>query len=244
MNNKSKQEGYQEVVIIGSGGMAVEAVTYINDIVTQSTMYDKGLVVSDIVSNDFTRLEDIKNILGYQVSTHQNLIDVPSFKKKRSVIAIGSNSVVFKIRKEVLSLKGSFLSIIHPSAYISPTSRIGEGVIVAPFCFIGPFARVGHNCILNVRATIGHDALIGNGVIISPHVDINGAATIGDHSFIGAGAIIDPLVKIGNFCKVSSGTALAKNLPSGAITIDRKNAKQIKMFSEKDGSSLFAKPIS
>ena len=81
--------------------------------------------------------------------------------------------------------------------------------------------------------------VVGNGVIISPHVDINGAAKIGDHCFIGSGVTIDPLIEVGSFSKVSSGVVLKKNVKSGTLAIDRNYTRQVRMFNEKDGSSLF-----
>ena len=176
------------------------------------------------------------------MNTYNDIEEVASFSSKRSIIAIGANTPILKIRTNILDCGGLFISVIHPSSYISPTSKIGDGVIVAPFSFVGPFARVGHNTIVNVRSTIGHDVVVGNGVIISPHVDINGAVTIGDHCFIGAGVTIDPLVEVGKFCKVSSGVTLRGNLKPGTLAFDRSQAKQIKMFSKKDGSNLFKGP--
>lgn len=239
MSDKGREREKLEVVIFGCGAMAVETAMYLNDINLQDNISGEELIVTDIVSSSFTRLGDIQNILGYEVNTYTEINEVASFHSKRSVIAIGANSPVLKIRKDVLDVGGSFISIIHPSSHISPTSKIGDGVIVAPFSFVGPFARVGHNSILNVRSTIGHDVVVGIGVIISPHVDINGTAKIGDHCFIGAGVTVDPLIEVGSFCKLSSGVTLKNNVKSGVLVINRSQVKQIRMFSEKDGSSLF-----
>ena len=230
-----------EVVIFGCGAMAVETAMYFSDINLQNDVLSEELKVTDIVSSSFTRLEDIQNILGYKVNTYKDINEVESFSTKRSVIAIGTNYPILKIRKDVLDVGGSFISIIHPRSYISPTSKLGDGVIVAPFSFVGPFARVGHNSILNVRSTIGHDVVVGNGVIISPHSDINGAAKIGDNCFIGAGVTVNPLIEVGSFCKVSSGVTLNNNVKSGTFVFDQNHAKQMRMFNEKDGSSLFKK---
>lgn len=241
MSDKGHEREKLEVVIFGCGAMAVETAMYLSDINLQNNVFSEELKVTDVVSSSFTRIEDIQNILGYEVNTYKDIHEVASFSSKRSIIAIGANSPVLKIRNDILDVGGLFISIIHPSSCISPTAKIGDGVIVAPFSFVGPFARVGHNSILNVRSTIGHDVVVGNGVIISPHVDINGAAKIGDHCFIGAGVTVDPLIEVGSFCKVSSGVTLKNNLKPGTLAIDQNQAKQIRMFSEKDGSILFKK---
>ena len=239
MSDEGRKKAKLEVVFFGCGAMAVETAMYLSDINLENNIFGEELVVTDIISSNFSRLEDIQNILGYKLNTHKDINQVPSFRSKRSVITIGANSPILKIRKYVLDIGGSFISIIHPSSYISPTSKIGDGVIVGPFSFVGPFAQVGHNSILNVRSTIGHDVVVGNGVIISPHVDINGAAKIGSHCFIGAGVTVDPLIEVGSFCKISSGVTLRDNVKSGTFVFEPNHAKKIRMFSEKDGSNLF-----
>lgn len=238
MNAKGNERKKLEVVIFGCGAMAVETAMYLQDMDLKGNIFGAKIKVTDVVSKNFTRIKDIQNVLGYQVNTHNQINEVISFSSKRSVIAIGANIPILEIRKDVQDAGGSFISVIHPNSYISPSSNIGDGVILAPFSFIGPFARVGHNCILNVRSTVGHDVVVGNGVIISPHVDINGGAIIGDHCFLGAGVTVDPMVKVGNFCKVSSGVTIKKHVQPGAIAINPKPVKQILMYNVKNGSNL------
>ena len=130
MSDKGHEREKLEVVIFGCGAMAVETAMYLSDINLQNNVFSEELKVTDVVSSNFTRLEDIQTILGYEVNTYKDINEVASFSSKRSIIAIGANSPVLKIRNDILDVGGLFISIIHPSSCISPTSKIGDGVIV------------------------------------------------------------------------------------------------------------------
>ena len=65
MSDKGDEIERLEIVIFGCGAMAVETAGYLNDINSQNKVFSKELKVTDIVSSDFTRLEDIQNILDH-----------------------------------------------------------------------------------------------------------------------------------------------------------------------------------
>ena len=230
----------QKIVLFGCGAMAIEAAMYINDVSNQSSAVNQTLRVSDIVSTELGRSNELQSVLGYAVNLHHAIEDVENFQQKRSLVAIGSAVAVQSIAADVRKLGGRFITVIHPTAVVSGTAVIGEGVIVAPFSFIGPYSRISDNVILNVRSTIGHDVAVGSGVIVSPHVDLNGASSVGDFSFLGAGVTLDPQISIGRYCKVSSGVTVKSNVSDGMMVFDHQSPKQVKLFLAGDGSNTQA----
>lgn len=230
-----------EIIIHGCGAMAIELAMYINDVTHHSENSDKKLIVTDIVSSEFSRADDIQNVLGYSVSFHSSITNIDRFAEKKSIISIGTALTVKQKRSEIKAAGGKFITIIHPSAVVSSLANIGQGVIVAPFVFIGPFSNIGDNAIINVHSTIGHDVSIGSGAVISPHVDVNGESSIGEYTFLGAGVVVDPRTNIGRYCKISSGTVIKKDISDGILAFDRESPKSVKMFSSEDGKSLLSK---
>lgn len=228
-----------EIVLFGCGAMAVEATLYIDEMARHGAMANERLAITDIVSTNFDRLRDIEGILGRKPATHSDIKTCESFTSKNSVVAIGSGTAIYRIREYIKSYGGSFISVVHPSAWIAPTAEIGSGSIISPYCFVGPYSKIGEGSILNVRTTVGHDVEIGDCVVLSPHSDINGSAKIGKGCFIGAGVTVDPCVNIADFCKISSGITVRKNVGAGSMVIDNNKQKQIKMFSEINGENLF-----
>ncbi|MDO5400281.1 MAG: hypothetical protein Q4F17_04775 [Eubacteriales bacterium] len=81
---------------------------------------------------------------------------------------IGNNSIRMEWVKRLLSENISVPTLIHPTAYVSPETQIGEGTVVLPMAAIATGVRVGMGCIINMGALIDHDTVIEDGVHLSP----------------------------------------------------------------------------
>ena len=57
-----------------------------------------------------------------------------------------------------------FPPLIHPTAYVSPMSEVGEGTIVLSLADMGSFAKIGAFGVLNRCASMGHDTIAGDDV--------------------------------------------------------------------------------
>ncbi|EHQ44001.1 PglD-related sugar-binding protein [Myroides odoratus] len=91
------------------------------------------------------------------------------------VIAIGNNEVRQRIASEVTH---SFDTLIHPTAYVSPSAKIGEGTVVLANAVIQANAQVGKHCIINANVTIDHDAIIEDYVCTYPASYVAGFARV------------------------------------------------------------------
>lgn len=56
--------------------------------------------------------------------------------------------------------------MIHPTALIDPSARLGTGVIVGPYAIIGPQVTVGDRCRIGPRATLQRNVLLAEDVRI------------------------------------------------------------------------------
>ena len=83
-----------------------------------------------------------------------------------------------------IGLIGSFpsdlVTLIHPSATVSPHAIIGVGSVICAGTVVGPFARLGRGCIINTSASVDHDCTLGDGVHLSPGARLGGGVNIGD----------------------------------------------------------------
>ena len=61
-----------------------------------------------------------------------------------------------------------FEKMIHPTAMISASASLGEGVIVAAGCVIASCVTLGDFCLVNRSTNIGHDCHIGEFANIGP----------------------------------------------------------------------------
>ena len=123
-------------------------------------------------------------------------------------------------------------AVVHPSAVVSPTARVGEGAFVGPLAVISSYARIGQHSIVHIHASVGHDVVVGDYCAILPGARISGTVTIGDRSLIGSNAFIAAGVTVGTDCQVDALTYVRTNLPDHHIASVR-----IKGIVERRGES-------
>ena len=80
--------------------------------------------------------------------------------------AIGNNNIRLEWFENLNNQKAQIATIIHPSAYLSPTSSIGKGTIVMPKSVINTNCKIGNACIINCGSIIDHGCIIEDGVHI------------------------------------------------------------------------------
>lgn len=83
-----------------------------------------------------------------------------------------------------------FSSGIHPSAVISPKTKVGEHVSIQPHVVIEAGARIGADVVIGAGSYIGHDVAIGNGCMIYPRVTIRERCQLGARVILHSGVVI------------------------------------------------------
>ena len=109
--------------------------------------------------------------------------------------------------------------LIHPSAIVAVSARLGEGCQVMPGCIVNPDARLGPNAVVNTGALVEHDCIIGRSAFLAPGVCLGGGVHIGAGAFIGMGAIILQTVRIGPYAVVGAGAVVLKDVPAGRTAL-------------------------
>lgn len=110
-----------------------------------------------------------------------------------------------------------FLSIIHPSAVISPSARIGTGCFIGACSVVDAGCEVGDFSIINHHACLCHGSRIGRAVHICPASAVAGNAFIGDRCWIGLGSRVIEKISIADDVLVGAGAVVIRNLPSGVL---------------------------
>jgi UDP-3-O-[3-hydroxymyristoyl] glucosamine N-acyltransferase len=79
---------------------------------------------------------------------------------------------------------------IHPTAVISSSARIGDGVSIGAFCVVGEEAAIGHDSILFPLVTVYPRVTIGASAIIHSNTAIREDVRIGDRVIVHNGVVI------------------------------------------------------
>src|SRR6266508_1404697 len=109
------------------------------------------------------------------------------------------------------------ITVIAPTAFVSPTARMGRGSIVQRGVLVGRNARLGTAVKLNCGAQIHHDATVGDFTTIAPGARILGNVRIGSRTYIGAEAIILPRIRVGDGSVIGAGAVVSRDVGDGAV---------------------------
>ena len=105
--------------------------------------------------------------------------------------------------------------LIHPSAILSPTVKLGPGALVVAGSVVNADTSIGRGTILNTACSVDHDCMIGDFVHISPGAHLAGGVRVGDGTWIGIGAVVREGVRIGKNVVVAAGAAVVSDIEDG-----------------------------
>lgn len=156
------------------------------------------------------------------------------FMDYKFIVCLGYKHLKMKneIINELMSLKRTLISVIHPNTYIDPSSNIGLGNILYPGVIVDKNVKIGHGNVLNLSSIISHDTTIANTCFIAPGTTVSGCVNIGSCTFIGAGSTISNSISIGDDCIIGIGSVITKNINNHSKVIGnpQKNVDTLELF--------------
>ena len=114
----------------------------------------------------------------------------------------------------IIKYNFNLVNVLHPSAIISKTATIGNGVFAGQNVVINNNSIIGNCVIINTSATIDHDNIIEDFVNISPGCHTSGRVLIKEGSFLGTGSIIIPDVVINENVLIGAGSVVINDISS------------------------------
>jgi sugar O-acyltransferase (sialic acid O-acetyltransferase NeuD family) len=196
----TKQTG---VMVIGAGGHAKVVI---------ATLQESAQNVAAVYDDDPTKWGTC--ILGIPIlGAIDELARRPSC---RAIIAVGDNSVRQRIATQ---LQLTWISVVHPKAYVHDTVEIGTGVVVCAGAVLQPDAKIGNHAIINTAASVDHDSRIEDFAHIGPGAHLAGNVFVGKGTLLGIGSQVNPGIKIHENVIVGAGAAVITDLSAEAVAI-------------------------
>ena len=134
-------------------------------------------------------------------------------------VAIGNNKTRISKIETFKEAGATLATIIHPSASISESANLKEGVSVFANSTVNAEAVIGVGSILNTNSSVDHDCNLGSGVHVSPGVNLGGCVQIGDRSWIGIGSTVIQCIEIGKDVIIGAGSAVVSSIPSSCVAV-------------------------
>jgi acetyltransferase EpsM len=198
-----------KVVVIGHGGHS----KVVSDIIRSNN----SLQIIGYLDNMYERNQSLNNLIFGPISAAMQLKE--EHKNVKFVVAIGDN----RTRKLVFEKLGlnimDFLTIVHPSASISPSAKIGYGTVVMPQVVINADVIIGNHCIINSSSVVEHDSLLKDFVHLCPNSTIAGTVEMHEGSCVGSGATIIPNRRIGEWTMIGAGATVIDHIPANCLAV-------------------------
>src|SRR5690625_4037861 len=191
-----------EIIVIGNGGHS----KVIQDMIHSK----KGYKIIGVLDDKYEFVSKKKGIIHAPIAYLNKIITTDT----KVVIAIGDNATRRLLSKKLFVRKDQYLTVIHPSAVVSPTAIIGHGTVVMPGTHINAETTIGDHCIINTRAIVEHENLIDDFSHISPNATLTGNVIVGEGVHIGASATIIPAINIGRWSIIGAVCSVIKRIRS------------------------------
>jgi sugar O-acyltransferase (sialic acid O-acetyltransferase NeuD family) len=195
----------KKVIVIGSGGHAKVVIDILQEM--------KGVAIAGVTSNSIA-----KNSIFCGIPVIGEDIVIKDYVNKGNYFAamgLGGyrdNYLRERVFHFIKNLGMSFINAIHPSAIISKTVKLGEGVVIFPGAVINTDVRIGNNTIIATGSTIDHETVVGDHVLVSAGVTIGAYSQIMEGVVLALGAKVISGVTIGANSLIASGAVVIKNI--------------------------------
>jgi sugar O-acyltransferase (sialic acid O-acetyltransferase NeuD family) len=109
------------------------------------------------------------------------------------------------------------VSLVHSTAWVSPSASLGEGSVVLAHAFVGPQCEVGPGAIVNTGASLDHDSTLGAFASLGPGARTGGKVKIGARTMVGMQAAIIHGVSVGSDTVIGANSLVNGDIESSLI---------------------------
>ena len=191
--------GRDGVVVIGAGGHARVLI---------STLTACGVSVAAVGDDDETKWG--MDVQGIRVGRIERELG------GRGMVGIGDNA---QRREMARTLSLEWQTVVHPSAYVHPSAKLGRGTAVFAGAIVQPDAVIGDHVIVNTGATVDHDCVVEDYAHLAPGVPLAGSVRVGEGAVLGIGSVVSPGVRIGRWATLGAGAVAIRDVADGVVAV-------------------------
>jgi sugar O-acyltransferase (sialic acid O-acetyltransferase NeuD family) len=194
------------VFVVGGGGHAKVVI---------ATLQAAGLPVGAAFDDDPSKWG--RSLLG--VPIQGPIDDLPRGDGSGAVLAIGDNRRRLQMSQRLAARGVSWATVIHPTAYVHPTVRVGPGTVVFANATIQPDTVVGAHVVINTAASVDHDCVLGDFVHVAPGVHLAGGVVLDEGVLMGIGSAAIPGTRVGAWSTAGAGAVVVRDLGADVTAV-------------------------
>jgi sugar O-acyltransferase (sialic acid O-acetyltransferase NeuD family) len=196
------------VVVYGSGGHG--------KVVADAVLATPGWELVGFLDD---RAQAGTRLLGCEVLGGGDLLADLAAQETSVALGVGANAARQQVFERCVAAGIAVVTVVHPSATVSPSATLGPGVVVLAQAAVNPDAALGDGALVNTSAVVEHDCRIGAFAHLSPRAALGGAAQVGARAHLGLGAVVLPGISVGADSVVGAGAVVVRDLPSGITAV-------------------------
>lgn len=141
----------KKLLILGAGmfGMVVK------EIAVEMGTFEQISFLDDSFGNVELMCDSHNNLIGKL----EDCLKYPSFYKY-AIVSIGNPQVRKEWTRKLSEVGYCIPNIVSSLAYVSPSARIGTGVVIAPMAVINSNSSVGDGSFITAGAIIDHNSIV------------------------------------------------------------------------------------
>lgn len=212
-----------DLVILGGGGHALvvaeaaaavgmRAIGFLDDAPDAPLGQGGGVGESDVWAERLGGFADLEGVISHGAPSRVALI-----------LAIGHGATRRGLLERVRAMEGgshrAWATIVHPSAVVSLSARLGAGVFVGPRAVVHTRAVIGDHAIVNTGAIVEHECEVGENSHIAPGSVLGGRAKTGADALVGIGARVMLNMRIGRGATVGCGAVVIRDVEAGKTVV-------------------------
>lgn len=202
------------IVVLGTGGNCIDIVEIIADInsAAERPVYECIGFLDDDRSKWGTRVSGLP-VLGPLESALDH-------RDHLFVNGIGSPTT-YRLKPELIARTGlsraAFATLVHPTAYLSRSARLGAGTVIFPNVTINSGARVGDHVLVLGNSVLSHDVIIGDFTCVTAGVSLSGGVELADSCYLGTNASVRGGVRVGRGSLVGMGSVVLRDVEPDSV---------------------------
>lgn len=159
-----------KLLIIGAGGHGQVVAE-----IAEDCGYQEIVFVDDNDSKAIGKIEELKELRAVYSD---------------AFVGIGNNAFRESLLKKLKDLDYNVPVLIHPSAYISRTCTIENGVVIEPKAIVNAHSLIGEGSIISVGSIVDHNVKVGKYCHINSGAIVKAGAEIENYYKLEAGEVV------------------------------------------------------
>lgn len=204
----------RRIIILGTGGNCIDILDTIWDL--RDASGDDSLVCAGF-------LDDAPERWGTSVHGVPVLGPLASAGEYEDCVFINGigSPRNFRSKEEIIARTAltadRFTTIVHPTASVSRTARLGPGTVLFQNVVVTTGVQIGAHVVVLPNSVVSHDCAVGDFTCITGGVSLSGGVRIGKSCYLGSNSTIRDGVAVRDYSLVGMGSVVLHDVPPNAV---------------------------